>query len=107
MPVAAADPPLNSSVTLDFGGFDAVLFNTPAEENATINNIPPHLNAEDDHQKNYIKLSFDEDPSKDASRLAKKRVFGDSTIQLPDSSAEDAEESSEEQSSSEQPIASA
>jgi hypothetical protein len=103
MQAAHADPPLNSSVTLDFGGFEAVLFNTPGEENATINNIPPHLNRDEiSHQKNSIKLNFDEDSSKDALRLAKKRVFGDSTIQLPDSSAEEAEESSEEQSSSEQ-----
>lgn len=51
---------LNSSVTLDFGGFESVLFNTPGQQNATINNIPPDLNVRGD-QKNSIKLSFDED----------------------------------------------
>jgi hypothetical protein len=81
-------------VTLDFGGFEADLFNTPAMENATINNIPPSFGDQDD-QKNFVKLSFDDDIGPD-SRLSKKRAFADSTLQYEESSEVSGEDYEEE-----------
>lgn len=93
----AAEPPVNSSVTLDFGAFDPDLFNTPGNPNATINNIPPDFNLD---QKNSIKISFDNDMANE-SRLSKKRAYADSTIQIQESSSGDpGEEYEEEQDSS-------
>lgn len=90
---------MNSSVTLDFGGFESVLFNTPAQQNATtINNIPPDLNGQGD-QKNSIKLSFDEDMVEQKA-LPKKRSFVNSTIKIQESSSD---VSGEDVSTPEQP----
>jgi hypothetical protein len=77
-------------VTLDFGGFEGVLFNTPGngQQNATINNIPPDFNA-NIGQKNSIKLSFDEEVAPEGKRLSKKRAFVDSTIKIQESCSSD------------------
>lgn len=92
----ALDPPINSSVTLDFGAFEPDLFSTPGLQNATINIIPPDFAAD---QKNCVKLSFENDMANE-SRLSKKRAYADSTIQIQEYSSENGEEYEEEEQDS-------